>query len=98
MASATTTGRTPSACSGRSAQGSLEVGVNHVDQLVGGVGARSTRDSPEHVLAYVILEDLGEQAVDGAARGGEQMHDVGTVRGALEGALDGLDLAADAAD
>ena len=67
--------------------------MNHVDQLVGGVGTRAGRDPAKHVLAHVILEHLGEQAVDGAARGRQQVHDFGAVRITLEGAFDGFDLA-----
>ena len=50
------------------------------------------------MLAHVILENLRHQAVDGAARRGQEMHHVGAVGVALEGALDGFDLAANAAD
>jgi hypothetical protein len=50
------------------------------------------------VLADVVFEDLGHEAVDAAADVGEEHEDVGAVRVAAEGALDSVDLTADALD
>src|SRR5580658_3515897 len=76
---------------------SFEIGVDDVNQLIGGRGARAG-DAAEHVLAQVILEDFRQQTVDGAPRGREQVHDVRAVGVALERALDGLHLAANPPD
>lgn len=60
---------------------------------MGGEGAIS---GLHHVLADVIFEDFGHEAVDAAAHVGEEHEDVGAVGVAGERALDGVDLAANA--
>jgi hypothetical protein len=51
-----------------------------------------------HVLADVVFEDLAHEAIDATADVGEEHEDVGAVGVAGEGALDGVDLAANAFD
>lgn len=50
------------------------------------------------VVADVILDDFGLEAGHGGAGAGEEVHDPLAAGLGFEGALDGLDLAADAAD
>jgi hypothetical protein len=50
------------------------------------------------VLADVVFEDLGHEAVDAATDVGEQHKDIGAVGVSAVGALDGIDLAANALD
>ena len=49
-----------------------------------------------HVLADMVFEDFGHQAIDAAAYVGEKHEDVSAIRVAGERALDGVHLAADA--
>src|SRR5580704_10764254 len=77
---------------------SLEIGVHHVDELFG--RARVERNGvllrADQVIAHVILDHLGHQARDGAADADDLMHH-GLAAGLVdEGALQRLDLAADA--
>jgi hypothetical protein len=77
----------------------FEVGADEVDEVLG-YFLRGERGATglHHVLADVVFEDLGHEAVDAAADVGEEHEDVGAVSVAAEGALDGVDLTADALD
>jgi hypothetical protein len=77
----------------------FEVGADEVDEVLG-YFLRGERGATglQHVLADVVFEDLGHEAVDTAADVGEEHEDVGAVGVAAEGALDGVDLTADTFD
>jgi hypothetical protein len=77
----------------------FEIGAHQVDEVLG-YFLRGERGATglHHVLADVVFEDLGHEAVDAAADVGEEHEDVGAVSVAAEGALDGVDLTADALD
>jgi hypothetical protein len=77
----------------------FEVGADEVDEVLG-YFLRGERGAAglHHVLTDVVFEDLGHEAVDTAADVGEEHEDIGAVGVAAEGALDGVDLTADALD
>ena len=77
----------------------FEVGADEIDEVLG-YFLRGERGATglQHVLADVVFEDLGHEAVDTAADVGEEHEDVGAVSVAAEGALDGVDLTTDALD
>jgi hypothetical protein len=77
----------------------FEVGADEVDEVLG-YFLRGERGATglHHVLADVVFEDLGHEAVDSAADVGEEHENVGAVSVAAKGALDGVDLTADALD
>jgi hypothetical protein len=74
---------------------SSEIGADQVDEVLGYL-LRGERGLARlhHVLADVIFQDLGHEAVDAAADVGDKHEDVGAIGVAAEGALDGIDLAA----
>jgi len=79
--------------------GLLQIGADEVDEVLGDLlRGEGVLAGLQHVLADVVFEDLAHEAVDAAADVGEQHEDVGAVGVAGEGALDGIDLAADALD
>ena len=51
-----------------------------------------------NMMADMILEHLGHEAVHGAARGGDGVENVGAFLAALQCAFDGFDLPANAAN
>jgi hypothetical protein len=77
----------------------FEIGADEIDEVLG-YFLRGERGATglHHVLADVVFEDLGHEAIDTAADVGEKHEDVGAVSVAAEGALDGVDLTADALD
>ncbi|HXP10021.1 MAG TPA: hypothetical protein VN828_16070 [Acidobacteriaceae bacterium] len=79
--------------------GLFEVSADEVDEVLG-YFLRGERGATglHHVLADVVFEDLGHEAVDTAADVGEEHEYVGAISVAAEGALDGVDLTADALD
>src|ERR1035441_1291632 len=78
----------------------LEIAVDDVDQLVGGVLVKGVAMffRIDEVGTDVFLDDLGEQAVHRAATGRDQVHDFGAPCFTLQGALDSVDLTTDTAD
>jgi hypothetical protein len=70
--------------------------VDQVDEVLGYL-LRGERGLARlhHVLADVVFEDLGHEAVDAAADVGEEHEDIGAIGIAAEGALDGIDLTAE---
>jgi hypothetical protein len=78
--------------------GLFEIGADEVDEFFAEVGREGDAAVLEQVQADVVLEDLGHDAVDAAADGGEKHEDVGAVLVLGEGALDGVHLATDAFD
>src|SRR3954465_12469485 len=77
----------------------FQVGVNDFDQLLGGVGLERAWIFLwiDQVRTDVVFNHLGHQAGNGAADSGDHVHDPLAPFLILERALDGLDLAADAA-
>jgi hypothetical protein len=76
----------------------FQIGADEVDEVFGDL-MRGERGLAwlHHVLADVVFEDFGHEAIDAAADVGEH-EDVGAVGIAGKGALDGVDLAADTLD
>jgi hypothetical protein len=72
---------------------SFEVGADDLDDVVGGFfgGFGIVR----HVIADVILHELGHEAVNSAAGGGEALEDVGAGVVFVEGAEGAFELADD---
>src|ERR1700730_5245361 len=79
---------------------SLEVAMDHVDQLVCGLAVEraGVRLAVDQVRADVVLDHDGQEPVDGAAARRNQVHDLCTASLAFERALDGLDLPVDSTD
>jgi hypothetical protein len=75
-------------------------GVDDPDQLLGGPGARIVprRLRVDDVLADMAFDDLGDEAVEGAAAGGRLLQHGRAAGLLLERALDGIELAADPPD
>lgn len=65
--------------------------MNNFDQVIGGFGRRFV--FARHVVTDVVLHQLGHQTVDGAARGGEALENVGAGCVVMEGPQDGFKLA-----
>jgi hypothetical protein len=64
---------------GRALRALLHVGAHDLDQLLGGLGLLLRGLLPggvEHVEAHVVLDDLGDQPVQRAARGGDGLEDL----------------------
>ena len=78
---------------------SLQIGADDFEQLLGRVGVQRPGMllGIDEMRPHVILDHLGHQTGHGAARAGDQMHDLFAAGLAVERALDGLDLAPDAA-
>jgi len=73
--------------------------LNDIDQFFGASGARAALViGIDDVHPDVILDYFSHQAVHCAARGNDQMQDVGASLFMLDRALERLDLAEDAAD
>ena len=72
--------------------------MNNIDQFFGAFGARTAlMIGIDDVHPNMILDDLSHQAVHRAARGDDEMEDVGASFFLLDRALERLDLAEDAA-
>src|SRR5579859_158248 len=86
-------GLSPGARPGRSGQ----VGMHDVDQFLRGLALRAVAALRiDHMLADMVLDHLGDEAVERAAAGGRLLQDGETGPVFLEHALNRLDLAADA--
>jgi hypothetical protein len=74
---------------------SLQVGVNHIDEVLRAFGTLSIPlvCGIGDVHADVIFEQLGHEAAGSTAHGHRQLHDLGTIAIRLQRALDGIDLA-----
>src|SRR5579864_3616723 len=79
---------------------SFQVGLHHVDQLLGRVRLSGGRVAigVDQVEADMALHHLGHEAVHRAPCCGDEPHGGAALRFRFEGTLHGLDLAADAAD
>jgi hypothetical protein len=68
----------------------LQIRSDNLNQIVGGFlgGFRVSR----HVVADVVLHQFAHEAVDGAARGGEALQDLGARLVLIQGAPDGFEL------
>src|SRR5262249_42602904 len=77
-----------------------QIRVDDLDQLLGGAVARvvGRRLRIDEVLVNVVLDDLGDEPVEGASTGRRLLQHGGAARLLLERALDRIDLAADAPD
>jgi len=71
-------------------RGSLQVGAHDLDQIVRGFFRGFC--FPRHVVADVVLHQFAHEAVDGAARGGEALQDLGAGLVLIQGAPDGFEL------
>jgi hypothetical protein len=73
--------------------------VNDLDQLRRSLGVERLRilGGVDEMSADVILDHLHQQAVDRATAPGDLMHDLRATSFAVEGALNGFDLPANAA-
>jgi hypothetical protein len=76
----------------------LQVGANKVDEVFGNVRSDGFCSLAGKVQADVVFHDLGHEAVDSAADGGELHEDLGAFVGGLKRTLHGGDLSADALD
>jgi hypothetical protein len=74
----------------------LQVLMHDIDQLLGRRGMRGIARLAgiDHVLANVILNDLGDKPVQGAAAGGGLLQDDGAFIVRIDCAFDGFDLTA----
>src|SRR5579862_40915 len=83
-----------------SAKRIFDVGAQHVEQFVGGflLVARALMVGVGHVHEDVILDNLGHETVDRAARGGQEPHHLAASLVRFERAFERVDLAAQAAD
>ncbi|VTU25163.1 2-isopropylmalate synthase [Variovorax sp. PBL-E5] len=73
--------------------------MDEIDELVGGIAIEcaAVLDRIDQVGSDVVFDNLGQQTVHCPAAGGDQVHDLGAAHSALQPALDGIDLTADAA-
>jgi hypothetical protein len=71
----------------------LQIRSHNLNQIVGGFfgGFCFSR----HVIADVVLHQFAHEAVDGAARGGKALQDVGATLVLIQGATDGFELSHD---
>src|SRR5665213_146475 len=78
---------------------SFQIGADHLEEVFRRVLVQSPRMfvRVDEMCAHMILNHLGHETGHGAARAGDEMHHLVTSRFSVEGALDSLDLALDAA-
>ena len=74
--------------------------MDDLDQLFSCAGPRTVTRSfwVDHVLAYVVLDHLGYEAIQCPAAGSNLLQDRRAARVILEGTLDRLELAANATE
>src|SRR5215471_20235852 len=75
---------------------SPQIGLDRLDQLFRAALTLGALRGLDDVKPNMVLDHLGHQAVDGAARGDDQMQHRGAALFLLQGPLDRLDLAGDA--
>ena len=73
--------------------GLLQVSLHRLDQLIGAAAALGVFDRIDDVEADMVLDHLGHQARQRAARGDDQMQYGGAALFVLERAFDRFDLA-----
>jgi hypothetical protein len=78
----------------------FQVLMDNLNELFGSRHARVVALGPrvDDVLADVVLDYLGNEAIQGAPAGGGLLEYIGAVLARLDSALDGLELAAQASD
>jgi hypothetical protein len=78
----------------------FQVGLERFDQFFGTPGTAGVgfMRGVDHVMAYVTLENLGHQALHGAARGSHQMQHLGAALFLIQCAFERINLSADASD
>jgi hypothetical protein len=78
----------------------FQVLMDDLDELFGSRHARVVALGPrvDHVLANVVLDHLGNEAIQGTPAGGGLLKYIGTVLAHLDCALNGLELTAQASD
>ena len=78
---------------------SFEIGADNFEQLLRRFGVQRIRVlfGIDEMRAHVVLDDFGHQTGHGPADSGDQVHHLFAASFAVERALDGLDLAPDAA-
>jgi hypothetical protein len=78
---------------------SLEIGSDHLEQLLSGLGVKCARMllRVDQMRVDVILNHFRHQSRYRPPHTGDQVHDLFTASLAIEGTLDSLDLAPDAA-
>jgi hypothetical protein len=74
--------------------------VNDIDQLVGrrDTGIVAFGVGIHHMFTNMVFNDLSDEAIEGAAARGRLLEDVGAFLIAVDGPLDGFDLAAQSLD
>src|SRR5579863_5800467 len=80
--------------------GSLDIAMENLDEILGGAGFAGIDFGgfAENVETDFAVDDFDQQAVDGAAAGGNLLQDGGALAVFLERRADAFDLAFDAVD
>jgi hypothetical protein len=76
----------------------FEVCVDYVDQFLGGDDARIVARCArvQHMLANVIFDHFGDEAIESASTGSRLLQNPGTLEIGLDRSLNGVDLTAQA--